>query len=54
MQHAVGAPLPPPHQPGHGPAAAWSSAEHHEGHPGHPGGAPTAPPGAGFAGAPVP
>ncbi|MEU1202425.1 Pro-rich N-terminal domain-containing protein [Streptomyces sp. NPDC005813] len=47
MQDAVGAPLPPPHQPGHGPAAGWSSAGHH---PGHPGPAPAP----GFAGAPVP
>ncbi|WP_078508422.1 Pro-rich N-terminal domain-containing protein [Streptomyces zinciresistens] len=30
MQHPVGSPLPPPHQPGHG----WSSAAHHPGaHP---------------------
>ncbi|MEU8586132.1 AAA family ATPase [Streptomyces sp. NPDC048664] len=28
MQHAVGAPLPPPHQPGHGPATPWSAAHH--------------------------
>ncbi|WP_241194095.1 Pro-rich N-terminal domain-containing protein, partial [Streptomyces sp. SID10115] len=34
MQHAVGSPLPPPHQPGHGPATGWSQAAHH----------PTAPP----------
>ncbi|WP_189859082.1 Pro-rich N-terminal domain-containing protein [Streptomyces poonensis] len=60
MQHAVGAPLPPPHQPGHGNAAAWSTAAHHPGNtghpgpPGHPGGAPTTPPGAGFAGVPLP
>ncbi|MFF2096831.1 Pro-rich N-terminal domain-containing protein [Streptomyces sp. NPDC058202] len=47
MQHAVGAPLPPPHQPGHGPAAGWSPAGHHPGQPG-PGPAP------GFAGGPVP
>ncbi|MCI4144688.1 MULTISPECIES: Pro-rich N-terminal domain-containing protein [Streptomyces] len=34
MQHAVGSPLPPPHQPGHGPAAGWSPAAHHPGqHP---------------------
>ncbi|GAA2282429.1 hypothetical protein GCM10010145_64360 [Streptomyces ruber] len=55
MQHAVGAPLPPPHQPGHGPDMTWSSAAHQQGNPGgHPGGAPTTPPGAGFTGAPVP
>ncbi|MFG2453424.1 Pro-rich N-terminal domain-containing protein [Streptomyces sp. NPDC048512] len=47
MQHAVGAPLPPPHQPGHGPAASWSPAGHH---PGQPGPAPAP----GFAGGPVP
>ncbi|MEU9213728.1 Pro-rich N-terminal domain-containing protein [Streptomyces sp. NPDC048415] len=47
MQHAVGAPLPPPHQPGHGPAAGWSPAGQQ---PGHPGPAPAP----GFAGAPVP
>ncbi|MEU6993446.1 Pro-rich N-terminal domain-containing protein [Streptomyces sp. NPDC046465] len=29
MQHAVGSPLPPPHQPGHGPATGWSPAAHH-------------------------
>ncbi|MFF3939665.1 Pro-rich N-terminal domain-containing protein [Streptomyces phaeofaciens] len=43
MQHAVGSPLPPPHQPGHGPAAGWSPAAHHPGH--QPGGAPQHPPG---------
>ncbi|MEV5345201.1 AAA family ATPase [Streptomyces achromogenes] len=26
MQHAVGSPLPPPHQPGQGPHAGWASA----------------------------
>ncbi|MDQ0953956.1 hypothetical protein QFZ24_007879 [Streptomyces phaeochromogenes] len=61
MQHAVGSPLPPPHQPGHGPAAGWSPAAQHPGphHPGaHPGSAPApqgpAPvgPPPGFAGAP--
>ncbi|MYS50402.1 hypothetical protein GTW46_10065, partial [Streptomyces sp. SID6013] len=26
MQHPVGSPLPPPHQPGHGPALGWSPA----------------------------
>ncbi|MCX4879479.1 Pro-rich N-terminal domain-containing protein [Streptomyces sp. NBC_00847] len=31
MQHAVGSPLPPPHQPGHGPAAGWSPAAHQPG-----------------------
>ncbi|MBT2412219.1 AAA family ATPase [Streptomyces sp. ISL-12] len=44
MQHAVGSPLPPPHQPGHGPAAGWSPAAHH----------PEPPPGAHRASAPVP
>ena len=47
MQHAVGSPLPPPHQPGHGPAAGWSPAAHHPGphHPGaHPRPAPVPPP----------
>ncbi|MEU9787058.1 Pro-rich N-terminal domain-containing protein [Streptomyces phaeochromogenes] len=63
MQHAVGSPLPPPHQPGHGPAVGWSPAAQHPGphHPGaHPGsapvGAPQGPapvgPPPGFAGAP--
>ncbi|MFD5079013.1 Pro-rich N-terminal domain-containing protein [Streptomyces sp. NPDC058371] len=51
MQHAVGAPLPPPHQPGHGPAAGWSSAGQP---PGHVGPAPVPPPAPGFTGAPVP
>nr|WSZ18612.1 ATP-binding protein [Streptomyces canus] len=59
MQHAVGSPLPPPHQPGHGPAAGWSPAAHHPGphHPGaHQGSAPVPPPppAAGFTPAPVP
>jgi len=47
MQHAVGSPLPPPHQPGHGPAAGWSPAAQHPGphHPGHhPGPHPPGPP----------
>ncbi|MFF2517513.1 Pro-rich N-terminal domain-containing protein [Streptomyces sp. NPDC058086] len=53
MQHAVGAPLPPPHQPGHGPAAGWSPAAQHPGHPGGPSGpAPTSPPAPGFTGPP--
>ncbi|WP_338776495.1 Pro-rich N-terminal domain-containing protein [Streptomyces sp. DG1A-41] len=46
MQHAVGSPLPPPHQPGHGPAVGWSPAAHHPGphHPGaHQGSAPVPP-----------
>ncbi|WP_405671629.1 Pro-rich N-terminal domain-containing protein [Streptomyces canus] len=59
MQHAVGSPLPPPHQPGHGPAAGWSPAAHHPGphHPGaHQGSAPVPPPppAPGFTPAPVP
>ncbi|MEU1131547.1 Pro-rich N-terminal domain-containing protein [Streptomyces sp. NPDC005900] len=45
MQHAVGTPLPPPHQPGHGPATGWSPAAHHPGAP---------PPGAAPQGAPHP
>ncbi|MEU6121881.1 Pro-rich N-terminal domain-containing protein [Streptomyces sp. NPDC047123] len=47
MQHAVGSPLPPPHQPGHGPATGWSPAAHHPGAP-PPGAAPqgAVPPGA--------
>ncbi|MFF7173957.1 Pro-rich N-terminal domain-containing protein [Streptomyces pseudovenezuelae] len=59
MQHAVGSPLPPPHQPGQGPAAGWSPAAHHPGphHPGaHHGSAPVPPPPSapGFIPAPVP
>ncbi|WP_333737834.1 Pro-rich N-terminal domain-containing protein, partial [Streptomyces sp. IBSBF 2806] len=42
MQHAVGSPLPPPHQPGHGPAAGWSPAAQHPG-PHQPGSAPHQP-----------
>ncbi|MFI1506279.1 Pro-rich N-terminal domain-containing protein [Streptomyces sp. NPDC020597] len=49
MQHAVGSPLPPPHQPGHGPAAGWPPAAHHPG-PHQPGSAP--PPQPGHLGAP--
>ncbi|MEU1502948.1 Pro-rich N-terminal domain-containing protein [Streptomyces sp. NPDC005732] len=53
MQHAVGAPLPPPHQSGQGPGTAWSPAAHHPGHPGgHPGPAPANAPVPGFAGPP--
>ncbi|MER6183932.1 Pro-rich N-terminal domain-containing protein [Streptomyces sp. NPDC001652] len=55
MQHAVGSPLPPPHQPGHGPAVGWSPAAHHPGAP-HPGAhqasasvPPPPPPAPGFA-----
>ncbi|WP_189300525.1 Pro-rich N-terminal domain-containing protein [Streptomyces cinerochromogenes] len=46
MQHAVGSPLPSPHQPGQGPHAGWASAAHHPGpHPGvSPGPAPVPPP----------
>ncbi|MFF3514074.1 Pro-rich N-terminal domain-containing protein [Streptomyces sp. NPDC002573] len=55
MQHAVGAPLPPPHQPGQEPATVWSPAAHHPGQPGaHPGPAPHVPPAPGFAGSAVP
>ncbi|MET8639621.1 Pro-rich N-terminal domain-containing protein [Streptomyces sp. NPDC004675] len=57
MQHAVGAPLPPPHQPGQGPETAWSPAAHHPGQPGgHPGPTPQPPPASapGFAAAPMP
>lgn len=51
MQHAVGSPLPQPHQQGHGPAGGWSPAAHHPGpHPGAhqgpvPAPAPPPPPG---------
>ncbi|MFE9451454.1 Pro-rich N-terminal domain-containing protein [Streptomyces sp. NPDC006739] len=31
MQHAVGSPLPPPHQPGQGPGVGWSPAAHQPG-----------------------
>ncbi|RSS90228.1 hypothetical protein EF919_25235 [Streptomyces sp. WAC02707] len=41
MQHAVGSPLPPPPQPGHGPAVGWSPAAHHPGP--HQGSAPVPP-----------
>ncbi|MEU0005001.1 Pro-rich N-terminal domain-containing protein [Streptomyces sp. NPDC006314] len=52
MQHAVGSPLPPPHQPGQGPHAGWAPAGHHPGP--HPGAsqAPVPPPG--FPAPPVP
>ncbi|MET7573865.1 Pro-rich N-terminal domain-containing protein [Streptomyces sp. NPDC005492] len=43
MQHAVGSPLPPPHQPGQGPATGWMPTGQHPGpHP--PGPAPVPPP----------
>ncbi|MET9505251.1 Pro-rich N-terminal domain-containing protein [Streptomyces sp. NPDC006622] len=42
MQHAVGSPLPPPHQPGHGPAVGWSPAAQHPG-PQQPGSTPRRP-----------
>ncbi|MFD0139979.1 Pro-rich N-terminal domain-containing protein [Streptomyces sp. NPDC007148] len=57
MQHAVGAPLPPPHQPGQGPGTDWSPDAHQPGQPGgHPVPAPQPPPASapGFAGAPMP
>ncbi|MGW2887907.1 Pro-rich N-terminal domain-containing protein [Streptomyces griseoruber] len=58
MQHAVGSPLPPPHQPGHGPADGWSPAAQHPG-PHRPGSPPHQPGGAphhqpGYLGAPPP
>ncbi|MEU2927543.1 Pro-rich N-terminal domain-containing protein [Streptomyces sp. NPDC007251] len=49
MQHAVGSPLPPPHQPGQGPHARWAPAAHHPGpHPGAPRGPAPVPPPPGF------
>ncbi|MEV5431413.1 Pro-rich N-terminal domain-containing protein [Streptomyces sp. NPDC052701] len=48
MQHAVGSPLPPPHQPGHGPAAGYAPAAHHPGM--HQGSAPVPPPPPGYPG----
>ncbi|MFF8969445.1 Pro-rich N-terminal domain-containing protein [Streptomyces sp. NPDC014995] len=58
MQHAVGSPLPPPHQPGHGPAVGWSPAAQHPGahqpgaNPPHSAPAPPPHPAPGFTGAP--
>ncbi|MFG3656397.1 Pro-rich N-terminal domain-containing protein [Streptomyces sp. NPDC047706] len=59
MQHAVGSPLPPPHQPGHGPAAGWSPAAQHPGAGPHPQGTEPVPQGSvpvppppGFTGSP--
>ncbi|MDX2603505.1 hypothetical protein PV330_26285 [Streptomyces caniscabiei] len=56
MQHAVGAPLPPPHRPGQDPAAPWSPTTNHQGHPAppHPGAPGANPPGHPGAGHPVP
>ncbi|MEU5323339.1 Pro-rich N-terminal domain-containing protein [Streptomyces sp. NPDC021056] len=50
MQHAVGSPLPPPHQPGHGPAVGWSPAAQHPGaHQASASVPPPPPPAPGFA-----
>ncbi|MEW2630590.1 Pro-rich N-terminal domain-containing protein [Streptomyces sp. NPDC048389] len=64
MQHAVGAPLPPPHGPGQGPAGWIHSAQHPGPGPGLPAGppppppappgAPVGPPAPGWAGPPQP
>ncbi|MFG2560423.1 Pro-rich N-terminal domain-containing protein [Streptomyces sp. NPDC048496] len=43
MQHAVGAPLPPPQGSGNGPAG-WTHQAQHPGHPGPPGPPPPPPP----------
>ncbi|MGW2034516.1 Pro-rich N-terminal domain-containing protein [Streptomyces sp. NPDC001356] len=51
MQHAVGSPLPPPHQPGQGPHAGWAPAAHH---PGAPQGPAPVPPPPGFPAPPGP
>ncbi|WP_413756337.1 Pro-rich N-terminal domain-containing protein [Streptomyces sp. MMBL 11-3] len=53
MQHAVGSPLPPPHQQGHGPATGWSGAAPHPGPP-HPGPHPAAHAGPGPVNPPAP
>ncbi|MFH8444006.1 Pro-rich N-terminal domain-containing protein [Streptomyces sp. NPDC018026] len=45
MQHPVGSPLPPPHQPGHGPVLGWSPAAHHPGPPQGPAPVPAPAPG---------
>ncbi|WP_210591845.1 Pro-rich N-terminal domain-containing protein [Streptomyces sp. GESEQ-35] len=52
MQHAVGSPLPPPHQPGHGPAAGRLPAAQQPG--AHQGPAPMPPPHPAQGSAPVP
>ncbi|WP_345059232.1 Pro-rich N-terminal domain-containing protein, partial [Streptomyces rameus] len=55
MQHAVGSPLPPPHQSGQGPHAGWAPAAHQAApHQGTPRGSAPVPPPPGFQGAPVP
>ncbi|QFQ95967.1 ATP-binding protein [Streptomyces phaeolivaceus] len=56
MQHAVGAPLPPPHRPGQDPAAPWSPPVNQQGHPAppHPGAPGPNPPGNPGAGHPPP
>ncbi|MFE7841900.1 AAA family ATPase [Streptomyces sp. NPDC057474] len=56
MQHAVGAPLPPPHRPGQDPAAPWSPTANHQGPPAphHPGAPGANPPGHTGASHPMP
>ncbi|GGY77334.1 hypothetical protein GCM10010300_21600 [Streptomyces olivaceoviridis] len=55
MQHAVGSPLPPPHQPGQGPHVGWVPAAHHPGpHPGVSQGPAPVPPSPGFPAPPGP
>ncbi|MER6612967.1 Pro-rich N-terminal domain-containing protein [Streptomyces xantholiticus] len=54
MQHAVGAPLPPPHGPGQGPAGWTHSAQHPGPGPGLPAGPPPPPSPAAPAGPPAP
>ncbi|TKS99767.1 AAA family ATPase [Streptomyces lasalocidi] len=54
MQHAVGSPLPPPHQSGHGPIAGWSPAAHHPGPQQQPAPAPPPPGRTGTPSGPVP
>ncbi|QTD97335.1 Pro-rich N-terminal domain-containing protein [Streptomyces cyanogenus] len=55
MQHAVGSPLPPPHQPGQGPHTGWPPAAHHPGaYPGASQGPAPVPPPPPVPGFPVP
>ncbi|MFF8930627.1 AAA family ATPase [Streptomyces longwoodensis] len=54
MQHAVGSPLPPPHQSGHGPIAGWSPAAHQPGPQQQPAPAPPPPGYTGTPSGPVP